>query len=108
MSEVLLVHVHLFSLLQEWEGFEAGPKLDKLGMRGSSTSELIFNNVRVPGEWVCIYVSGALYVHIGVQRCILQQSKITGSQCKKDKNKAVVCQESPALVKYTGEVFPVH
>ena len=32
-------------------GFSAGPKLDKLGMRGSSTSELVFENVRVPGEW---------------------------------------------------------
>ena len=32
------------------EGFSAGPKLDKLGMRGSNTSELIFDNVRVPGK----------------------------------------------------------
>ena len=39
-----------FFFLQEMEGFSAGPKLDKLGMRGSNTSELIFDNVRVPGK----------------------------------------------------------
>jgi len=31
-------------------GFFTGPKLDKLGMRGSNTSELIFENVEVPEE----------------------------------------------------------
>ena len=30
-------------------GLSAGVKLDKLGMRGSNTSELIFENCRVPG-----------------------------------------------------------
>ncbi len=32
------------------EGFSTGPALDKLGMRGSSTSELIFDNCVVPVE----------------------------------------------------------
>jgi isovaleryl-CoA dehydrogenase len=32
------------------EGFSTGPPLDKLGMRGSSTSELIFDNCAVPVE----------------------------------------------------------
>ena len=31
-------------------GFSAGPKLDKLGMRGSNTSELVFQDCRVPKE----------------------------------------------------------
>lgn len=31
------------------EGFTTGPKLDKLGMRGSNTGELIFENCKVPG-----------------------------------------------------------
>ena len=31
-------------------GFSAGQKLDKLGMRGSNTCELIFDNCFVPGE----------------------------------------------------------
>ncbi len=32
------------------DGFSTGPKLDKLGMRGSPTCELIFSNCRVPHE----------------------------------------------------------
>ena len=32
------------------EGFTTGKKLDKLGIRGSSTGELIFENCRVPAE----------------------------------------------------------
>lgn len=31
-------------------GFSTGIKLDKLGMRGSNTSELIFEDCKVPGE----------------------------------------------------------
>ena len=31
-------------------GFSAGPKLDKLGMRGSNTSELVYQDCRVPKE----------------------------------------------------------
>ena len=52
-------------LLQDTPGFSAGPKLDKLGMRGSSTSELIFDNVRVPGEifsnLMCITALSVIY-----------------------------------------------
>ncbi len=33
-----------------WEGFTFGDKYDKLGIRSSSTAELIFNNVKVPKE----------------------------------------------------------
>ena len=36
--------------IQDTPGFSSGLKLDKLGMRGSNTSELVFDNVRVPGE----------------------------------------------------------
>ncbi|MDB4974673.1 MAG: Isovaleryl-CoA dehydrogenase [Myxococcaceae bacterium] len=32
------------------EGFRASPKLDKLGMRGSSTSELVFDGCYVPAD----------------------------------------------------------
>ncbi|MFW5825185.1 MAG: isovaleryl-CoA dehydrogenase, partial [Marinobacter sp.] len=34
----------------DWKGFSRGPKLDKLGMRGSNTCELIFEDVEVPEE----------------------------------------------------------
>lgn len=30
-------------------GFSTMPKLNKLGMRGSNTCELVFENVKVPG-----------------------------------------------------------
>lgn len=32
------------------EGFSTAQKLDKLGMRGSSTGELVFENCKVPGR----------------------------------------------------------
>ena len=37
-------------------GFSVSPKLDKLGMRGSNTAELVFDNVRVPGECDVIHI----------------------------------------------------
>jgi isovaleryl-CoA dehydrogenase len=39
-----------FLVERDWKGFSRGPKLDKLGMRGSNTCELIFDNVEVPAE----------------------------------------------------------
>ncbi len=33
------------------EGFSTSPKLDKLGMRGSNTSELVFEDCKVPGTY---------------------------------------------------------
>ena len=35
---------------QAVSGFTTSPKLDKLGMRGSNTSEVVFEDVKVPGE----------------------------------------------------------
>ena len=32
------------------KGFSVAQKLDKLGMRGSHTGELVFENVEVPAE----------------------------------------------------------
>lgn len=37
-----------FIIEKDFSGFQSGPKLDKLGMRGSNTSELIFENCMVP------------------------------------------------------------
>ena len=53
-------------------GFTTGNKLDKLGMRGSDTAELIFNDCRVPktqllgrvGEGVRILMSGLDYERV--------------------------------------------
>jgi len=35
---------------KEMEGYELGPKEDKMGMRGNQTRSLYFNNIRVPKE----------------------------------------------------------
>ena len=53
-------------------GFSAGPKLDKLGMRGSNTGELIFDRVEVPfgnvlgaeGKGVRVLMSGLDYERV--------------------------------------------
>jgi len=42
--------ISAFILEKGWEGFRAGKKENKLGMRSSDTSELIFENVEVPAE----------------------------------------------------------
>ena len=39
-----------FLIERGFDGFDASPKLDKLGMRGSSTSELVFADCEVPEE----------------------------------------------------------
>ena len=39
-----------FIVEKDMIGFSVGKKIDKLGMRGSNTSELIFNNCEVPEE----------------------------------------------------------
>src|SRR5262249_56904106 len=39
-----------FLVEREFKGFRLGQKLDKLGMRGSPTSELIFEDCEVPVE----------------------------------------------------------
>jgi isovaleryl-CoA dehydrogenase len=39
-----------FLIEKSFKGFRAAQKLDKLGMRGSDTSELVFDNCEVPAE----------------------------------------------------------
>ena len=39
-----------FIIERDFKGFSTGPKLDKLGMRGSGTCELIFQDCEVPDE----------------------------------------------------------
>ncbi|MCS4302219.1 acyl-CoA dehydrogenase [Chryseobacterium pennae] len=42
--------INAFIVERGWEGFEIGTKEDKLGIRGSDTHSLIFNNVKIPKE----------------------------------------------------------
>ena len=39
---------------QGMEGFSTAQKLDKMGMRGSNTSELVFEDCKVPGNEYCL------------------------------------------------------
>ncbi|MBC7951036.1 MAG: isovaleryl-CoA dehydrogenase [Rhodospirillaceae bacterium] len=45
-----------------WPGFRVAQKLDKLGMRGSSTGELVFDDMAVPAEAVLGQVDGGIAV----------------------------------------------
>ncbi|WP_124979597.1 acyl-CoA dehydrogenase [Nonlabens xiamenensis] len=42
--------INAFIVEKNWDGFEVGVKEDKLGIRGSDTHSLIFNDVKVPKE----------------------------------------------------------
>lgn len=42
--------INVFIVEKGWEGFEIGPKEDKLGIRGSDTHSLLFNDVKIPKE----------------------------------------------------------
>lgn len=58
-----------FLVERSFEGFSSGPKLDKLGIRGSGTCELIFQDCKVPaanvlgakGKGVYVLMSGLDY-----------------------------------------------
>ena len=51
-----------FIVEKGWKGFWSAQKLDKLGMRGSSTSELVFENCVVPEENVLGELNGGVRV----------------------------------------------
>jgi isovaleryl-CoA dehydrogenase len=51
-----------FIVEKGWQGFWSAQKLDKLGMRGSSTSELVFEDCIVPEENVLGEVNGGVRV----------------------------------------------
>ncbi|MBM3952244.1 MAG: isovaleryl-CoA dehydrogenase [Rhodospirillales bacterium] len=51
-----------FLIEKGFKGFSAGAKLDKLGMRGSNTGELIFADCEVPAENVLGAVGGGVNV----------------------------------------------
>ena len=61
--------ISAFLIEKGFKGFAPGPKLDKLGMRGSNTAELVFTDCEVPedcrmgaeGEGVRILMSGLDY-----------------------------------------------
>jgi isovaleryl-CoA dehydrogenase len=54
--------VTAFLVERQMKGFSVAQKLDKLGMRGSHTGELVFQNVEVPAESVLGNVNGGAKV----------------------------------------------
>lgn len=52
MTEVGVGHkgISCFIVEKGWDGFEVGKPEDKLGIRSSDTSELYFDNVRIPAD----------------------------------------------------------
>lgn len=42
--------INAFIVERGWDGFEIGPKEDKMGIRGSDTHSLLFTDVKVPKE----------------------------------------------------------
>jgi len=51
-----------FLVERKFPGFSSGPKLDKLGMRGSNTCELIFEDCRVPKKNILGGLNKGVYV----------------------------------------------
>ncbi|KAL2916608.1 hypothetical protein HK105_203720 [Polyrhizophydium stewartii] len=51
-----------FLIEKGFKGFSTSPKFDKLGMRGSNTCELVFDNCEVPAENVLGEVNKGVYV----------------------------------------------
>lgn len=51
-----------FIVEKQMEGFSVGKKLDKLGMRGSNTAELIFQDCKIPEKNVLGQVDKGIYV----------------------------------------------
>lgn len=51
-----------FIVERDWTGFSRGSKFDKLGMRGSNTCELFFDDVEVPEDNVLGEVNGGVKV----------------------------------------------
>ena len=51
-----------FIIEKNFPGFSVSPKLDKLGMRGSNTAELVFNNCIVPSENILGKLNGGVSV----------------------------------------------
>ncbi|XP_070544899.1 isovaleryl-CoA dehydrogenase, mitochondrial-like [Ptychodera flava] len=54
--------ISAFIVEKSFPGFSTSPKLDKLGMRGSNTCELVFEDCRVPAENVLGELNQGVYV----------------------------------------------
>ncbi|XP_031560678.1 isovaleryl-CoA dehydrogenase, mitochondrial-like [Actinia tenebrosa] len=63
-----------FLIEKDTPGFSTSPKLDKLGMRGSNTCELVFEDCRIPAENVMGDINKGVYIlmsGLDVERLVL-------------------------------------
>lgn len=68
-----------FIVEKDMDGFIAIPKLDKLGMRGSNTGELVFENCKVPAANIMGKENGGIYVlfkGLDIERALLSACSI--------------------------------
>ncbi|PIO57794.1 hypothetical protein TELCIR_20786, partial [Teladorsagia circumcincta] len=64
-----------FLVEKEFKGFHTSPKLNKMGMRGSNTCELVFEDCEVPEENVMGGVGKGVYVlmtGLDLERLLMQ------------------------------------
>ncbi|NVK31971.1 MAG: isovaleryl-CoA dehydrogenase [Gammaproteobacteria bacterium] len=76
-----------FIIEKTFDGFSTGAKLDKLGMRGSNTAELIFDNCKVPKSQVLGQVGGGVRVlmsGLDYERAVLAGGSVGIMQCAMD------------------------
>ena len=74
-----------FLIEKGMEGFSTGPKLDKLGIRGSNTGELIFEDCKVPEKNVLGAVNKGIYVlfsGLDLERLVLAAGSSNNSKIK--------------------------
>lgn len=76
-----------FILEKKFEGFSCARKLDKMGMRGSNTGELIFDGVFVPNENVLGKINGGVQVlmeGLDIERLVLSAGPLGIMQAAMD------------------------
>ncbi|ELU02822.1 hypothetical protein CAPTEDRAFT_163132 [Capitella teleta] len=71
--------VTAFIVEKGMEGFSTSPKLDKLGMRGSDTCELVFENCKVPEKNILGPLNRGIYVlfsGLDIERLVLSAGPV--------------------------------
>lgn len=79
--------ISAFIIERGFEGFSTGQKLDKLGMRGSNTGELIFEDCKVPAQNLLGEENKGVYVLLSgldLERLVLAAGPLGLIQCACD------------------------
>lgn len=79
--------ISMFVIDTDTPGFEVSRKLDKLGWRASSTGELAFSDMRVPGDALLGELNNGFYQIMGMfawERLTLSLGSVSGAQLAMD------------------------